>query len=62
MTQREPGLVYDATHPAPDEMPAAEASRFMIPFHTAWIGLVTRAKLEPGETLVVLGASGGTVR
>ncbi len=46
--------------PVPDAMSDAEAAAFLIPFHTAYIGLVRRAKLEPGETLLVLGAAGGT--
>jgi NADPH2:quinone reductase len=38
----------------------AEAAAFSIAFRTAWIGLVQRGRLQPGETLVVLGAAGGT--
>ena len=44
----------------PDEMEDAEAACFTIPYHTAHIGLVRRAALVGGETLLVLGASGGT--
>jgi NADPH2:quinone reductase len=44
----------------PAEMEDAEAACFTIPFHTAHIGLVRRAQLLAGETLLVLGASGGT--
>ncbi len=44
----------------PDGMTDAEGAAFLIPFHTAYIGLVTRAKLEAGETLLVLGGAGGT--
>jgi NADPH2:quinone reductase len=46
--------------PVPDDMTDAEAAAFIIPFHTAYIGLVTRGKLEAGETLLVLGGAGGT--
>ena len=46
--------------PIPDEMSDAEAAGFLIPFHTAYIGLVTRGKLEVGETLLVIGGAGGT--
>jgi NADPH:quinone reductase len=46
--------------PAPDDMPDDEAAGFHIPFHTGWTGLVQRARLQPGETLLVLGASGGS--
>jgi len=57
----EEALALDvATHPAPRKMEAAEAAGFAIPYHTAWIGLVTRGQIREGETLVVLGAAGGT--
>ncbi len=46
--------------PVPDEMTDAEAACFLIPGHTAYIALVTRAKLEPGETLLVLAGASGT--
>jgi NADPH2:quinone reductase len=41
-------------------MSDAEAAGFVIPFHTAWLGLMRRGALRAGETLLVLGASGGT--
>ncbi len=46
--------------PVPDAMSDAEAAGFVIPFHTASIGLLTRGRLEAGETLLVLGGAGGT--
>jgi NADPH2:quinone reductase len=46
--------------PVPDEMTDDQAAAFLIPMHTAYIGLVQRAKLEAGETLLVLGGAGGT--
>jgi len=46
--------------PVPDEMSDAEGAGFLIPFHTASIALVTRGKLEAGETLLVMGGAGGT--
>src|SRR5688572_10550886 len=46
--------------PVPAEMPVAEAAAFLIPYHTAWIGLVQRAALRSGETLLVTGGAGGT--
>ena len=46
--------------PVPDDLTGAEAAGFLIPFHTAYIALVTRGKLEPGETLLVIGGAGGT--
>ncbi len=44
----------------PEEMTDAEAAGFVIPLHTAYIGLVQRARLAAGETLLVLGGAGGT--
>lgn len=46
--------------PVPDEMSDAEAACFLIPGHTAYIALETRAKLEAGETLLVLAGASGT--
>lgn len=54
-------LALDAsTHAAPDWMPAEQAAGFVIPYHTAWIGLVSRGALRAGESLLVLGAAGGS--
>ena len=50
----------DFAFPAPESISDAEAAGFLIPYHTAWVGLVRRAKLEKGETLLVLGGAGGT--
>ena len=49
-----------STYDAPERLGDLEAAGFCIPFHTAWIGLVTRARLQPGETLVVTGAAGSS--
>jgi NADPH2:quinone reductase len=46
--------------PVPEGMSDAEASGFLIPFHTAHLALVQRGKLTPGETLLVIGGAGGT--
>ena len=46
--------------PVPDGMTDAESSGFLIPFHTAHLALVQRGKVEPGETLLVIGGAGGT--
>ncbi|MBW2360513.1 MAG: NADPH:quinone oxidoreductase family protein, partial [Deltaproteobacteria bacterium] len=50
----------DFALPVPDTMPGPVAAGFVIPAHTAWVGLVQRGALRAGETLLVLGASGGT--
>jgi NADPH2:quinone reductase len=44
----------------PDDMAVAEAAAFLIPYHTAWVGLVRRGALRAGETLLVTGGAGGT--
>jgi NADPH:quinone reductase len=44
----------------PSGLSDVDAAGFWIPHLTAWIGLVDRARLEPGEWLAVLGASGGS--
>lgn len=46
--------------PIPDEMPGEEAAGFFIPYLTAWIGLVRRAKVGAEDTVLVLGASGSS--
>ena len=52
--------IDDFAFPAPDFMSDAEAAGFVIPHHTAYVGLVRRAALRSGETLLVLGGAGGT--
>jgi NADPH2:quinone reductase len=47
-------------HRWPEGMPDAEAAGFRIGFSTAWVGLVRRGALQPSETLLVLGAAGGS--
>ena len=44
----------------PESMPAVDAASFRIGFSTAWAALVRRGALAAGETLVVLGAAGGS--
>jgi NADPH:quinone reductase len=45
--------------PIPDRMPFPQAAAFGLVYSTAHFGLVRRARLEPGETVLVTGASGG---
>lgn len=47
------------TSAIPDDMPFADASALLVTYATAWHALKYRADLQPGETLLVLGASGG---
>jgi NADPH2:quinone reductase len=44
----------------PPELGDIKAAGFWIPHLTAWVGLVDRARLEPGQWLAVLGAAGGS--
>ena len=43
----------------PDHASFEEAAALPIAYATAWRMLVTRAKLQPGESVLILGASGG---
>lgn len=45
--------------PVPDDMPAETAAGFMVAYGTSHLALARRAQLQPGETLLVLGAAGG---
>jgi NADPH2:quinone reductase len=44
----------------PATMKAADAAALHYPFHLAWFGLHERARIQPGETLLVHAAAGGT--
>ena len=43
----------------PDTMPFTDAAAFMVAYGTSHVALDHRARLQPGETLLVLGAAGG---
>ena len=45
--------------PIPDGMPFEDAAAFQIAYGTSHVALDHRARLQPGETLLVLGAAGG---
>lgn len=45
--------------PLPDSFAVEDAAAAGLVFHTAWHSLITRGKLQAGETLLVVGASGG---
>lgn len=49
-----------SVYPAPAEMDASEAAGFVIPYHTAHLALQTRGQLRSGQSLLVLGAAGGS--
>lgn len=48
-----------AAFPAPEALDNAEASAFYMSYQTGWFGLHRRARLQPGETLLVHAAAGG---
>jgi NADPH2:quinone reductase len=45
--------------PVPEGVSQVEASVLLVAYGTAWLGLMDRAALQAGETVLVLGASGG---
>jgi len=52
---------FDATRavPLPDMMSMTDAAAFLIAYGTSHLALDHRARMQPGETLLVLGAAGG---
>lgn len=46
-------------HPLPDRLTFAQGAAIHVPYYTACYGLFLRASAEPGETVLVHGASGG---
>jgi NADPH2:quinone reductase len=53
-------LLGSATSLVPESMSDEQAAVFTIGYQTAYVGLVLRAGLRSGETLLVHGAAGGT--
>jgi NADPH2:quinone reductase len=49
----------DRCVPLPDAMPFDHAAAFLVAYGTSHVGLGHKARLQPGETLLVLGAAGG---
>jgi NADPH2:quinone reductase len=45
--------------PIPDSMPFDEASAFILTYGTSYYALKDRGHLQPGETVLILGAAGG---
>jgi len=43
----------------PVDLPEPEAAAIFMPFHLAWLALYERARLQPGETLLVHAGAGG---
>lgn len=49
----------DRTVQLPEDMPFTDAAAFMVAYGTSHVALDYKARLQPGETLLVLGAAGG---
>lgn len=49
----------DRCQPVPEQMSATEAAGFQIAYGTSHLALTRRARLQAGETVLVLGAAGG---
>ncbi len=45
--------------PIPDGFGYAQAAAASLVYHTAWHSLITKGSLRPGETVLIVGASGG---
>ncbi|MBB4634098.1 zinc-binding dehydrogenase [Longimicrobium terrae] len=50
----------DRAYRIPDDFSFEEAAALPVSYMTAWRALVSRARLRPGEDVLVIGASGGT--
>jgi NADPH:quinone reductase-like Zn-dependent oxidoreductase len=46
-------------HPIPEHLTFSEAAAFPLVFLTAWRLLITKAKIKPGEVILILGIGGG---
>jgi NADPH:quinone reductase len=46
-------------HPLPSRLTFAQGAAINVPYVTAWYALHHRARIQPGETLFIHGASGG---
>ncbi|WPD18567.1 NADPH:quinone oxidoreductase family protein [Thermaerobacter composti] len=52
-------VLEDRVYPIPPAMPAADAAAMFITYHTAEYALHRRARLQPGEVLLVHAGAGG---
>jgi NADPH2:quinone reductase len=44
----------------PEEIPLPDAAALFFPFHLAWLGLIDRAELRAGETVLIHAGAGGS--
>src|SRR5262249_24756675 len=52
-------LAADQCHRLPDSLAFADAATMGVVYDTSWVALRSRARVQPGETVLVLGAAGG---
>ncbi|GGO51156.1 NADPH:quinone reductase [Roseovarius pacificus] len=52
-------ITADNCHPMPDDMPFEVGAALGLVYQTAHFALIERAAMKPGDTVLVLGASGG---
>ncbi|HEX2151437.1 MAG TPA: NADPH:quinone oxidoreductase family protein [Stellaceae bacterium] len=52
-------VAAEQCHRLPESMSFPEAASLAVVYDTSWVALRSRARLVPGETVLVLGASGG---
>jgi NADPH2:quinone reductase len=45
--------------PLPEHFPATDGAAFIMTYATSWHALMDRGALQPGETVLILGAAGG---
>ncbi len=43
----------------PEEIPLPDAAALYFPFHLAWLGLIDRAEIQAGESVLIHAAAGG---
>ena len=49
-----------ATFEMPEAIPLPDAAGLFFPFHLAWLGLIDRAGIQEGETVLIHAAAGGS--
>jgi NADPH2:quinone reductase len=49
-----------ASFEMPDDIPLPGAAALLFPFHLSWLGLLDRAELAPGESVLIHAAAGGS--
>ena len=52
-------LEADQCHRLPEGLSFSGAAAMGVVYDTSWVALRSRARLTPGETVLVLGAAGG---